>query len=89
MRIHVRVQPGASRTAVGGRYGDDEPPVLRASVTAPALEGRANRALIDALAAAFGVRRSCITVVSGEANRIEVVDIEGGDPALAARLLSG
>ena len=89
MRIRVRVQPGASRTAVGGRYGDEEPPVLVASVTAPALEGRANRALIDALAAAFGVRRACVTVVSGASGRTKVVDIEGGDPAVAARLLAG
>ena len=73
---------------MGGRYGEGEPPVLLARVTAPALDGRANRAVIDALAAAFGVRRSCITLVSGESNRIKVVDIEGGDPALAAQLLS-
>ena len=73
MRISVRVQPGASRTQVGGRYGTGAPPVLLARVAAPAADGRANRALIEALAAAFGVRRRCVTVVNLRVGRLRQV----------------
>jgi len=74
---------------IGGRYGSADPPVLLARVAAPATEGRANRALVEALAAAFGVRPQRVTVVTGHSNRMKIVDIEGADPARAARLLEG
>jgi uncharacterized protein YggU (UPF0235/DUF167 family) len=83
----VRVYPGARRTQVGGRYGSDDPPVLVVRVTAPAVEGRANRAVIEALASALQVRRGCVKVVAGASSRTKVVEVVGADPALAERLL--
>lgn len=74
---------------IGGRYGSADPPVLLARVAAPATEGRANRALLEALAKAFGVRPQRVKLVSGRSSRTKLVDIEGADPALAARLLEG
>lgn len=41
VRIAVRVRPGASRTRVGGRYGEDDPPVLGVSGTQRAVDGAA------------------------------------------------
>ena len=76
MRVTVRVRPGASRTRVGGRYGESDPPVLVVHVRAPATDGRANDALVDALADAFGVPRSAVRVVSGAISRTKVVDID-------------
>lgn len=76
MRITVRVRPGASQTRVGGRYGESDPPVLVVSVRAPASDGRANDALVAALAEAFGVPRSAVRVVSGAISRTKVVDID-------------
>jgi uncharacterized protein (TIGR00251 family) len=84
----VRVYPGARRSEVGGRYGTEEPPVLAVRVAAPAVDGRANRALVDVLAAAFEVRRSCVKVVAGASSRTKVVEVVGADPALAERLLT-
>jgi uncharacterized protein (TIGR00251 family) len=63
LRIHV--QPGASRTQLGGTFGD----AIKVRVAAPALEGRANRALIEFLAAQLGVPRSRIAILSGERGR--------------------
>jgi uncharacterized protein (TIGR00251 family) len=88
MRINVRVQPGARQTRVGGRYGDHEPPVLVVRVAAPAMDGRANRALIDALASALAVRRRDAHIVSGASARTKVVEVAGADPVAVERLLT-
>jgi uncharacterized protein (TIGR00251 family) len=87
--VSVRVHPGARRSEVGGRYGTDDPPVLIVRVAAPAVDGRANSALLEALAAAFGIRRRALTLVSGTTSRNKVVDVEGGDPARLDYLLRG
>lgn len=76
-RFAVRVRPGASRTRVGGRYGAD---ALVVAVSARPVEGKANLAVLAALADAFGVRRSAVMLVSGQAGRDKIVQI-GGDSA--------
>ena len=89
MRVTVRVHPGAPTEAVGGRYGDAEPPVLVVRVTARAVDGRANAAVLDALARAFGVARRDVGLSSGERSRTKVVDVDGGEPGVLAALLVG
>lgn len=74
VRITVRVRPGASRTRVGGRWGDDE--VLGVSVGARAVDGAATAAVCAAVAAAFGVRAREVTVVSGERSRTKVLEVD-------------
>ena len=76
MRITVRVRPGASRVAVGGRYGNGE---LVVAVTARPVDGAANRAVVAAVAGAFGVARRAVDVVSGDRSRTKIVSV-GGDP---------
>ncbi len=83
LRVPVRVRPGASRPSVGGRYGPD---VLVVAVAARAVDGAANRAVVDALAAAFGVRRGDVDLVVGAAGRSKVARISGDPAILAARL---
>lgn len=61
----VRVQPRARRSEVGGWRGT----ALLVSVTAAASEGRANRAVTDVLADAFGVPPSSIELVRGATGR--------------------
>jgi uncharacterized protein YggU (UPF0235/DUF167 family) len=83
LRVSLRVRPGAGRTKVGG--GHDGALVVR--VAAPAVQGRATEAALAAVATAFGVRRSAVTLVTGATSRTKVVDVAGGDPAVLARLL--
>ena len=81
----VRVRPGSSRTQVGGAYGD--PPALVVAVHAPAVDGRANEAVIAALAEEFGVRPRDVRLVSGQTSRTKIVAVETPRPELlAARL---
>jgi uncharacterized protein YggU (UPF0235/DUF167 family) len=87
VRIAVRVQPGASRTVVGGQYGTSDPPVLLVRVTERAVDGRANRACEAAIAAALGVPRRGVRIVVGESSRSKVVEVDGADPAAVRALL--
>jgi uncharacterized protein len=86
MRVLLRVKPGASRTAVGGQYDGAAGPALVVAVAARAVEGQATKAVLDAIAAAFGVRRSAVTLVRGSTSRDKLVDVEGADTEIRARL---
>ncbi len=81
--MRLRVQPRASRDAiVGWRDG-----ALRVSVSAPPVEGEANRALGVLLARALGVPPSAVRVVRGTRGRDKLVRIEGvTDEQIRARL---
>ena len=64
--------------------------VLRVRVTSPAQRGRANRALVELLAARLGVPRGRIHILRGHASRDKVIAIEGLSQEEALhRLLSG
>jgi uncharacterized protein YggU (UPF0235/DUF167 family) len=85
LRVTLRVRPGAGRTKVGGEH--DGALVVR--VAAPAVDGRATEAALAAVAAAFGVRRSAVTLVTGVTSRTKVVDVAGGETGVLATLLAG
>jgi uncharacterized protein YggU (UPF0235/DUF167 family) len=92
LRFAVRVQPGARRTEVGGRWagGDDrdggDGGVLMVRVRAPAVDGKANAAVLDALADALGVRSGAVRL-RGARGRTKLVEVDGVAPAALARLL--
>jgi uncharacterized protein YggU (UPF0235/DUF167 family) len=65
----VRVRPGASRTAVGGRYDGPFGPAIVVAVNAPAVDGRATEAALRAAATALGVRRSALSQRAGGTSR--------------------
>ncbi len=52
---------------------------LHVWVTARAVEGAANRALVRAVAGAFGVRASAVSLVTGERGRDKVFDVTTSD----------
>ena len=68
----MRVQPRASRDDVAGWR---EPGVLGVRVTAPPVEGQANRAVEKLLARVLGVKVATVSVVRGESARDKVVRI--------------
>ena len=86
MRILVRVRPGASRTMVGGRYDGPAGPALVVAVAARAVQGQATKAVLEAVAGAFGVRRSAVTLVRGATSRDKVVEVEGEERDMRVRL---
>ncbi len=71
--LELKVIPNAPRNALAGWLG----PVLKVKVHAPALEGRANDALLEFLADKLGVHRRDVTLVRGDKSRHKVVRIAG------------
>ena len=82
MLVAVRVKPGASRVAVGGRHGD----ALVVAVQAPPVDGRATEAARRALADALGVRASTVTLRSGATSRDKVFEVANPPADLAERV---
>ena len=82
--VEVHAQPGAKRATVTL----DAVGALRVAVTAPADTGRANAAVIEALAGALGVRRTSIVIVSGHTSRRKRIRVEGVSPERLASFLA-
>ena len=72
MRIALKVIPGAKRNE--WKVQDDG---IRVYLNAPAVEGKANAALIKFLAVHYGVKTSQIEIIKGLKSRHKVINIEG------------
>jgi len=69
----VKVVPRAARDRLVGVEGG----VLKVRLTAPPVEGAANRALVKLLAKALGVARSRVEIVGGARSRNKRVRVAG------------
>ena len=72
----------------GGQGTGDRAGALVVRVGPRAVDGQATAAALAAVAAAFGVPRKSVRLVSGAASRTKIVDVPGGDPAVLDRLLA-
>ena len=83
-RLRVRVQPGARGSSLVGWMADG---ALKLRVSAPAEDGRANRAMVELLASALGLRPAAVRVVRGPSARAKVIEVDGLDEqALRSRV---
>ena len=80
----VRVQPGARKSGVTGVAGE----ALKLATTAPALEGRANEAVVELLAKLLRVPKSSITIAAGRSGRTKVVKVAGVASAAVSNRLN-
>jgi hypothetical protein len=67
--VNVFVQPRASRNEVAGCHGE----ALKLRLTAPPVEGAANKMCIAFLAEILGVSRSTLEIVAGHSSRSKQV----------------
>jgi uncharacterized protein (TIGR00251 family) len=82
-RVAVRVRPRGGGDALLGIVDG----VLQARVSAPPVDGKANRALCRLIAKRVGVAPSRVSVVRGERSREKLVRVEGlAEDALLAAL---
>jgi len=68
--INVHVIPNARKPSI--KMEND---VLKVKVTAPATDGKANKAIIELLAGHFNVKRSAVIILRGERTREKVIGI--------------
>ena len=80
--IELRAQPRARRSALEcTRQG-----ALKAAVTAPAEDGKANRAVIELLAAEWRLPKFAFEVMRGATARDKTVSISGKPASIASRI---
>jgi uncharacterized protein (TIGR00251 family) len=72
-QVKVRLRPRGRGDELLGMEGG----VLRARVSAPPVDGKANRALCRLIAKRLGIAPSRVSVVRGERSRDKVVRVEG------------
>lgn len=69
-RYSVKVVPNAKKRKIV-----EEPGRLKVYLTAPAVDGKANEALIEFLAEHFGKKKRDITIIRGKISREKVVEV--------------
>jgi len=70
--LELHVQPGASRSEFAGKHGDR----MKVRLAARAVDGKANEALIEFLAAHYTVRKSSVRITAGLNSRRKRVVID-------------
>jgi len=71
--LNMRVTPRSSRNAVLGVEAE----AIKIKLTAPPVEGAANAALIEFVADWLGVRKSAVSILSGDQSRHKRMRILG------------
>jgi uncharacterized protein (TIGR00251 family) len=72
MKITLKVIPGAKKN-----LWKDEPLGVKVYLNAPAVEGKANKALVDFLSEHFGVSKARIEIIKGLKSRHKTIMIKG------------
>ena len=75
----MRVLPRAKKSEVAGFMPDGR---LKVRLTAPPVEGAANRALVELLAQVLQVRAAAVEIVAGASGRDIIVSVLGLAPEL-------
>ena len=78
--FNIRVRANASINKVGGTAGD--PPRLVVAVQAPAVDGKANTAILKELAKAFVLKPRDFTILTGETSRDKRIQVMGNSEAI-------
>ncbi len=81
LRLHV--QPKASKTRIVGLHDG----CLKIAVTAPPIDGKANKAVIGFLADILGLAARDVLVTSGAQSRKKQVVVHGKDGAAIRRII--
>lgn len=81
--LKIHLHPRASRNGIDGVHGD----ALKVRVTAPPLEGRANKAVQKFLAEHLGIPPARIAIIAGQRSREKLVRVSGLSRAEVERAL--
>ena len=82
--LMIYVQPGASKSEFSGFFNGN----VKIRLKAPAVEGKANKALIDFLEEYLGLAKAEIEIVFGMQSRLKRVKFHKSSPKIHHLLLS-
>ena len=71
--VAVRVQPRASKDEIAGEWNG----ALKVRLQAPAVEDRANEALVGFLAGVLRIPKAAVRILGGERSRTKRLEIRG------------
>ncbi len=87
LTVAIRLTPNARTTGFNGLMAvADNKTALKVSINVAPEDGKANAALLAFLAKSWKLPKSSLSLLSGHANRLKVVLIEGDGRELMARL---
>ena len=75
VEVFLYLQPRASRNKIVGLQGEE----LKVALTAPPVDGAANKACCLFLAKLCSLPKSCVKLIAGDTSRHKRVLLEGGD----------
>lgn len=73
-KLNVKVIPNARKNSVSEDAG-----IFKVRVTAPAVDGKANKAVIEALSEFYDVKKRDVKILHGEKSRGKIVEIASLD----------
>jgi len=86
LELALRLTPKGGQDQIDGiKLDASGKPVLAVRVSAPPVDGAANKALLKFLAKASGVPKSHIRFISGETARVKRLMLEGDGMAIASK----
>ena len=71
IKVKVKIVPGSSKNKIVGVYNN----ALKITITAPPVEGKANKKCISYLAKYFDVAKSKIEIISGQTGKNKLIKI--------------
>jgi len=83
--VSVRAQPRSSRAGLDGLVGE----AVKVRIRSAPVDGKANRELIETLADAFGLAKSCVVFKSGETSKTKRLLLKGLTAAQVRRIVEG
>jgi len=83
--ISVRAQPRSSRAGLDGTVGD----AVKVRIRSAPVDGKANKELIETLADAFGLAKSCVVFKSGETSKTKRLLLRGLSAAAVEKVVEG
>ena len=85
VEVFLYIQPRASRNKVVGLQGEE----LKVALTAPPVDGAANKACCLFIAKLCSLPRSCVRLISGETSRHKRLLLDDADILEVTRLVEG
>jgi len=76
MKISIKVIPGAKQNEIVEGFDEAGTRILKVRVNQPPEDGKANKAAIELLAKYLKVKKSAVSIISGETSRNKIIEIK-------------